>query len=72
LKGVVDEMAMFRSGGLKNSTHVLLTDADFTVGTARPAAAPISRRPTWAQAEGSPLPLGATWIEEEQAFNRSF
>ena len=24
---------------------------------------------TWEQAEGSPLPLGATWIEEEQAFN---
>src|SRR5215471_826154 len=27
------------------------------------------RRPTWEQAEGSPLPLGATWMEEEQAFN---
>src|SRR5689334_24698366 len=27
------------------------------------------RRPTWEQAEGTPLPLGATWIEEEQAFN---
>ena len=27
------------------------------------------RRPTWEQAEGSPLPLGVTWIEEEQAFN---
>src|SRR6478752_7139114 len=27
------------------------------------------KRPTWAQAEGTPLPLGATWIEEEQAFN---
>ena len=23
----------------------------------------------WAQIEGSPLPLGGTWIEEEQAFN---
>ncbi len=30
---------------------------------------PVAKRPTWAQAEGSPLPLGATWIEEEQAFN---
>jgi isoamylase len=28
-----------------------------------------SKRLTWAQAEGSPLPLGVTWIEEEQAFN---
>jgi len=24
---------------------------------------------TWAQAEGTPLPLGVTWIEDEQAFN---
>ena len=23
----------------------------------------------WARTEGSPLPLGATWIEREQAFN---
>lgn len=27
------------------------------------------KRRTWAQIEGTPLPLGATWIEEEQAFN---
>jgi isoamylase len=27
------------------------------------------KRLTWAQAEGNPLPLGVTWIEEEQAFN---
>jgi isoamylase len=26
-------------------------------------------RATWEQVEGSPLPLGATWIQEEQAFN---
>ena len=26
-------------------------------------------RVTWTQTEGLPLPLGATWIEEEQAFN---
>jgi len=25
----------------------------------------------WAAAEGLPFPLGATWIEEEQAFNFS-
>jgi isoamylase len=24
---------------------------------------------TWEQSEGSPLPLGSTWIEEEQAYN---
>jgi isoamylase len=32
-------------------------------------AAPITKRTTWDQAEGNPLPLGATWIEDEQAFN---
>lgn len=26
-------------------------------------------RLSWEQNEGSPLPLGATWIEAEQAFN---
>jgi len=33
------------------------------------AATPSTKRRSWAQAEGSPLPLGVTWIEEEQAFN---
>jgi isoamylase len=33
-----------------------------------PTMTPV-RRPTWEQAEGTPLPLGATWIEAEQAFN---
>src|SRR5271165_7588222 len=28
-----------------------------------------TKRPTWAQGEGNPLPLGVTWIEKEQAFN---
>jgi glycogen operon protein len=32
-------------------------------------AAPAHKRRRWAQAEGVPLPLGASWIEEEQAFN---
>ncbi len=27
------------------------------------------KRPTWSQTEGTPLPLGATWMEEERAFN---
>ena len=36
---------------------------------AAPVAAPGAKRLTWAQTEGSPLPLGATWIEEQQAFN---
>src|SRR5271170_3442649 len=32
-------------------------------------AAVLKNRHTWEQAEGCPLPLGVTWIEEEQAFN---
>jgi glycogen operon protein len=32
-------------------------------------ATPPIKRPTWEQAEGSPLPLGVNWIEKEQAFN---
>jgi len=34
-----------------------------------PVAVSRTKCPTWAQAEGTPLPLGATWIEEEKAFN---
>jgi glycogen operon protein len=29
----------------------------------------LTKAATWEQIEGSPLPLGATWIEREQAFN---
>src|SRR5215467_12093375 len=43
---------------------LLQVESVATRSTAKPA-----RRPTWEQVEGSPLPLGATWIEEEQAFN---
>src|SRR5215470_9518317 len=36
----------------------------------RPAAAAgATTRPTWEQAEGTSLPLGVTWIEDQQAFN---
>src|SRR5215468_12288198 len=36
---------------------------------AAPAASSCYKRRSWAQTEGTPLPLGATWIEDEQAFN---
>src|SRR5271163_5353748 len=29
----------------------------------------LTKPQTWVQAEGSPLPLGVSWIVEEQAFN---
>ena len=36
---------------------------------AAPAKNSSPKRPRWGQTEGTPLPLGATWIEEERAFN---
>jgi len=49
--------------------HEVLGDADRPAEAAQPAATVAAKRPTWTQAEGSPLPLGVTWIEKEQAFN---
>ena len=37
--------------------------------TTRAVVVPRAERATWEQSEGIPLPLGVTWIEEEQAFN---
>ena len=48
---------------MNNSTPVA------TAHAAQPTAAAPTKRPTWERAEGSPLPLGVTWIEVEQAFN---
>jgi len=42
---------------------------DERISGAPPASAGSSQTRTWAHIEGSPLPLGATWIEDEQAFN---
>ncbi len=49
--------------GLTSSLPAIAPD------TARPSAASAQIRRSWAQTEGLPLPLGATWIEDEQAFN---
>src|SRR5215469_3946131 len=43
---------------------LLQVDSVATMPTMKPV-----RHPTWEQVEGSPLPLGATWVEGEQAFN---
>ena len=59
-------MMVFQGESLKNLTQVSRIDVNATAGGAYPSAV---RRSTWAQAEGTPLPLGATWIESEQAFN---
>ncbi len=53
-------------GGVKDSTQDLsmTVDRERSDGGDEPAKAA-----TWEQIEGSPLPLGATWIEKDQAFN---
>ena len=41
-----------------------------TLGGTRPIVhRELMKTRTWEQVEGSPLPLGSTWMEEEQAFN---
>jgi len=55
-------------GKLNNSEVVTAVVDDRGRATPRDSVAQ-TKRPTWEQAEGSPLPLGVTWIEEEQAFN---
>ena len=53
---------------MNNSIQKLVAGVNDS-GTAPTTSTAGTKRPTWAQAEGSPLPLGVTWIEEEQAFN---
>ena len=64
-----DEPLESARGSVNNSTHEVLAEVDCTSGAAQSAAVAPPNRPTWAQTEGSPLPFGVTWIEEEQAFN---
>src|SRR5215469_10902614 len=52
---------------MNHSTQLLA--ADSLNPASQPASAASTKRLTWEQVEGSPLPLGVTWMEEEQAFN---
>ena len=54
---------------MHNSTDVASADVVRSDDPTQPAAAPVTKRPSWAQTEGTPLPLGVTWIEQERAFN---
>src|SRR5260370_42451203 len=58
---------MFQRGTVNKLTRSGLPGVD-APGDSAQTVAP-TKRSTWEQAEGSPLPLGVTWIEEEQAFN---
>jgi isoamylase len=50
-------------------THSVLPGVDSPGDAPQVVAFAPIKRVSWAQAEGSPLPLGVTWVEEEQAFN---
>jgi isoamylase len=54
---------------VSDSIQVAVAEAEDGVRTTQSATVARTKRLTWAQAEGTPLPLGVTWIEEEQAFN---
>jgi isoamylase len=56
-------------GIVKNPPPVVIGSGNRPAGAAQPAAVALRKRPSWAQIEGSPLPLGVTWIEQDQAFN---
>jgi glycogen operon protein len=53
---------------MSDSNRVIFAEVDLPRETGTTASYP-PKRPTWEQVEGSPLPLGVTWIEEQQAFN---
>ncbi len=56
---------------MKSSNVNVLANTDGPSKPVNSAAARPTKRPTWEQAEGNPLPLGVNWIEKEQAFNFS-
>src|ERR1700737_2345332 len=60
---------MKKRGRGNNSSLDVLPNVDSPADTANSVAEALTKRPTWEQAEGNPLPLGVKWIEEEQALN---
>jgi len=54
---------------MKNTLPQSIAVSDFVSDAASVSAASPQKRRTWAHTEGLPLPLGVTWIEEDQAFN---
>ena len=57
------------SSYVKNTLPQSTGVSDFVSDAVSVAAASPQKRRTWARTEGLPLPLGVTWIEEDQAFN---
>lgn len=54
---------------MSTSTQAPIAEVDGAGQATQPVLDGHTKRPTWEQAEGCPLPLGPTWLEAEQAFN---
>jgi len=54
---------------VKNTLLQSIAVRGFAADAAPTSAAAAQKRRTWANTEGLPLPLGVTWIGEDQAFN---
>ena len=54
---------------MRNTLPQSIAVSDCASDAAPVSAASPQKRLTWAHTEGLPLPLGVTWIEEDQAFN---
>src|SRR5208282_5841797 len=54
---------------VRNTLPQSIAVSDCASDAAPVSAASPQKRRTWAHTEGLPLPLGVTWIEEDQAFN---
>ena len=54
---------------VKNTLPQSIAVGDFVSDAASASAASPHQRRKWAHTEGLPLPLGVTWIEEDQACN---
>jgi isoamylase len=54
---------------VKNTLPQSIAVSELASDAASVSAASPQKRRTWAHTEGLPLPLGVTWLEEDQAFN---
>jgi isoamylase len=54
---------------MSNWTREVLAETDRLAGEAKAAFPAPIEGPTWTETEGTPLPLGVTWLEQQQAFN---
>jgi len=66
-KNAAREDNTVQRGQVNKLTRGVIPGVDAPGGSSETVAP--TKRATWEQAEGAPLPLGVTWIEKEQSFN---